>query len=68
MAPTSRVPGFGPRLELGLAGLSSAGQGIDRAEVKSDPACFGVSWSLPGFSRVGFRRWRTVNLMSEVLK
>jgi hypothetical protein len=33
MAPTSRVPGFGPRLELGFAGLSSAGQGIDRAEV-----------------------------------
>ena len=33
MAPTSRVPDFGPRLELGLAGLSSAGQGIDRAEV-----------------------------------
>ena len=33
MAPTSRVPDLGPRLELGFAGLSSAGQGIDRAEV-----------------------------------
>ena len=33
MAPTSRVPGFGPRLELGLAGFCSTGQGIDRAGV-----------------------------------
>lgn len=33
MAPTSRVPDLGPRLKLGLAGLGSAGQGIDRAEV-----------------------------------
>jgi hypothetical protein len=33
MAPTSRVPDLGPRLGLGFAGLSSAGQGIDCAEV-----------------------------------
>jgi hypothetical protein len=33
MAPTSRVPGFGPRLELGLAGFCSTGQRIDRAQV-----------------------------------
>ena len=33
MAPTSRVPGFGPRLGIGSAGLSSAGQVIDRAQV-----------------------------------
>ena len=33
MAPTSRVPGFGPRLEWGFAGVSSAAQGIVRAEV-----------------------------------
>ena len=31
MAPTSRVPGFGPRLELSFARFCSTGQGIDRA-------------------------------------
>ena len=68
MEPTSRVPGFGPRLELGLAGFCSTGQGIERAGVKLTP----LRWrqcSLPGFSRVEFLwRWRTVNPMSEVLK
>ena len=33
MAPTSRVPGFGPHLGIGSARLRSAGQEIDRAGV-----------------------------------
>jgi hypothetical protein len=67
MAPTSRVPGFGPRLGIGSAGSSSATLGIDRTGVtQPHPAL--ASLFRVGLSRVGFWSGRTVNLVSEVLK
>jgi hypothetical protein len=67
MAPTSRVPDLGPRLESGLAGLSSADQGIDRAEVNlTRPAL--APLVLARFCAGGTSELANVNLMSEVLK
>ena len=67
MAPTSRVPGFGPRLEMGFAGSSSAAQGIVRAEVNlTRPAL--VPLVLARFCAGGISELANVNLMSEVLK